>query len=48
MSSMVKVGDTISDVKEGVNAGMWSVAVIKGSSELGLTQEEVENMDKEN
>ncbi len=47
MSSMVKVGDTISDVKEGVNAGMWSVAVIKGSSELGLTQEEVENMDKE-
>ncbi|NMS88388.1 2-aminoethylphosphonate--pyruvate transaminase [Clostridioides difficile] len=47
MSSMVKVGDTISDVKEGVNAGMWSVAVIKGSSELGLTQEEVDNMDKE-
>lgn len=26
---------------------MWSVAVIKGSSELELTQEEVENMDKE-
>lgn len=47
MSAMVKVGDTLSDVKEGVNAGMWSVAVIKGSSELGLTQEEVENMDKE-
>ncbi|MCC0680602.1 2-aminoethylphosphonate--pyruvate transaminase [Clostridioides sp. ES-S-0005-03] len=47
MSAMVKVGDTLSDVKEGVNAGMWSVAVIKGSSELGLTQAEVENMDKE-
>lgn len=47
MSSMVKVGDTLSDVREGVNAGMWSVAVIKGSSELGLTQEEVEIMDKE-
>lgn len=47
MSAMVKVGDTLSDVKEGINAGMWSVAVIKGSSELGLTQEEVENMDKE-
>lgn len=47
MSAMVKVGDTLSDVKEGVNAGMWSVAVIKGSSELGLTQEEVENMNKE-
>lgn len=46
MNSMVKVGDTISDIKEGINAGMWSVGVIKGSSELGLTEEEVTSMDK--
>ena len=47
MKSMVKVGDTISDIKEGINAGMWAVGIIKGSSELGLTEEEVNNMPKE-
>lgn len=39
--SAVKVGDTISDIKEGVNAGVWSVGVILGSNELALTQDEV-------
>ncbi|MGL5345749.1 MAG: phosphonoacetaldehyde hydrolase [Peptostreptococcaceae bacterium] len=47
MKSMVKVGDTISDIKEGINAGMWAVGIIKGSSELGMTQEQVNNMQKE-
>ena len=37
---IVKVGDTISDVKEGMNAGVWSVGVIIGSSEMGLGLEE--------
>ena len=40
--NVVKVGDTISDVKEGVNAGVWTVGVVEGSSELGLSQEEFE------
>ncbi|MFC5402216.1 phosphonoacetaldehyde hydrolase [Cohnella soli] len=44
MAAMVKVGDTTSDVLEGVNAGMWSVGVIKGSSELGLSEAEVAAM----
>ncbi|WP_152396186.1 phosphonoacetaldehyde hydrolase [Paenibacillus guangzhouensis] len=47
MGAMVKVGDTVSDVLEGVNAGMWSVGVIKGGSELGLSEEEVANMPAE-
>lgn len=34
---VVKVGDTISDIKEGVNAGVWSVGVVIGSSEMGLS-----------
>jgi phosphonoacetaldehyde hydrolase len=34
---VVKVGDTLSDINEGVNAGVWSVGVIIGSSELGLS-----------
>lgn len=42
--SIVKVGDTISDIKEGVNAGAWSVGVILGSNELALTEEEVKAM----
>lgn len=45
MNHMIKIGDTVSDMKEGRNAGMWTVGVILGSSELGLTEEEVENMD---
>jgi phosphonoacetaldehyde hydrolase len=38
--SVVKVGDTIVDIQEGINAGVWSVGVIVGSSEMGLTESE--------
>ena len=44
-SQMVKVGDTISDIKEGVNAGMWSIGVLLGGSQLGLTEEEVTTLE---
>ena len=44
LAQMVKVGDTLSDVQEGVNAGMWSVGILKGGSELGLSEAEVEKM----
>ncbi len=37
----VKVGDTIADIAEGQSAGCWTVGVILGSSELGLTRAEV-------
>jgi len=47
MAAMVKVGDTTSDVLEGVNAGMWSVGVIKGGSELGLSEAEAAAMPEE-
>jgi phosphonoacetaldehyde hydrolase len=40
----VKVGDTISDIKEAVNAGIWSVGIIVGSSEMGLSQEEYRSL----
>ena len=42
--SVLKYGDTIADIKEGINAKVWTVGVILGSNELGLTQEEVEQM----
>ena len=31
---------TIADIKEGVNAKVWSVGVILGSNEMALTEEE--------
>lgn len=43
----VKVGDTISDIKEGINAGMVSIGVIEGSSEMGLSEEEYEALSQE-
>lgn len=42
---VMKVGDTVSDIKEGKNAGVYTVGVIEGSSEMGLTQEEYEALD---
>ena len=38
----VKVGDTISDIKEGAAAGVISVGILEGSSLMGLTQTEYE------
>ena len=37
----VKVGDTVADIAEGKNANCWTVGVIMGSSELGLTRDEL-------
>lgn len=47
MSHIVKVGDTISDIKEGLNASAWSVGVIEGSNELGLRLDEMKALSKE-
>ncbi|GGG16723.1 phosphonoacetaldehyde hydrolase [Paenibacillus aceti] len=41
---VVKVGDTTSDIKEGVAAGVWSVGVAVGSSEMGLSEEEYNSL----
>lgn len=37
---VVKVGDTTADIQEGKSAGVWSVGVAVGSSQMGLTQSE--------
>jgi phosphonoacetaldehyde hydrolase len=44
MEACVKVGDTLVDIAEGLNAGMWAVGVSKTGNELGLTRAEVEAM----
>ncbi len=35
-----KIGDTISDIVEGIQAGVRTIGVVEGSSELGMTEEE--------
>lgn len=40
--AVVKVGDTMSDIREGRNAGVWTVGVVVGSSEMGMSKEEFE------
>ncbi len=37
----MKVGDSVPDIQEGLNAGMWTVAVALTGNELGLTAEEL-------
>ncbi len=45
VAEVAKVSDTISDIKEGKNAGVSTIGVIEGSSELAMTQEEFEALD---
>ena len=40
VSRVMKVGDTVSDILEGKNAGMTAVGIIQGSSAMGLSMEE--------
>jgi phosphonoacetaldehyde hydrolase len=39
--AMVKIGDTVSDIKEGLNAGMWTVGLSQSGNELGLPLDEI-------
>jgi phosphonoacetaldehyde hydrolase len=38
-ASAVKVGDTVSDIEEALNAGMWAVGVAGTGNEIGLSAE---------
>lgn len=44
MAAMVKIGDTISDIQEGLNAGMWTIGLTQSGNELGLTREETQSL----
>lgn len=45
VNEVAKVGDTVSDIKEGLAAGVFTVAVVEGSSELAMTQDEFASLD---
>ena len=44
LDAVVKVGDTIADIKEGGNAKVCSVGVVLGSNEMALTEAETKAM----
>jgi phosphonoacetaldehyde hydrolase len=47
MEAFVKIGDTLPDIAEGLNAGMWTIGITKTGNEMGLTEEEVASLDPE-
>lgn len=44
LSQMIKVGDTVADILEGINAGMWTIGLTLSGNEIGLTEEETESL----
>ena len=42
--NVVKVGDTITDILEGKNAGAWSIGILEGSNLLSLREEEYQSL----
>jgi phosphonoacetaldehyde hydrolase len=40
-TTVVKIGDTIADIEEGLNAGAWAVGIVDSSSGMGLTEAEL-------
>ena len=45
--NVIKVGDTISDIEEGLHAGVITIGILEGSSLMGLTREEYEYLSTE-
>ena len=47
MQAVVKVGDTLVDIEEGLNAGMWTVGLSQTGNLLGLSEFEVKALSAE-
>lgn len=47
VEAFVKIGDTLPDIEEGLNAGMWTIGLAKTGNELGMTEEQVAAADRE-
>jgi phosphonoacetaldehyde hydrolase len=46
-SAAVKIGDTVSDIHEALNAGMWAVGVTATGNEIGLSKSDLEALPDE-
>lgn len=47
VAAMVKVGDTVPDIEEGLNAGMWTVGVALTGNMVGLSEAELARLSAE-
>ncbi|MEO7911971.1 MAG: phosphonoacetaldehyde hydrolase, partial [Roseiflexaceae bacterium] len=45
MAALVKVGDTLPDIEEGLNAGTWTIGLSRSGNELGLPEHEAAALD---
>lgn len=45
MEAMVKIGDTLSDIEEGLNAGMWTIGLTRSGNCLGLSKNDADRME---
>ncbi|WP_411677365.1 phosphonoacetaldehyde hydrolase [Caproicibacter sp.] len=46
VTHVIKIGDTVEDVLEGKNAGVLTVGVTEGSSEMGLSEKEFNSLNE--
>ena len=44
LEAMVKIGDTVADVQEGLNAGMWTIGLTKTGNEIGLSEDKIRDL----
>jgi phosphonoacetaldehyde hydrolase len=42
MAAVVKIGDTVPDIQEGLNAGMWTIGLTVTGNEIGLSLDQVQ------
>ena len=47
LGAAVKIGDTVADVEEGLNAGMWTIGLSRTGNEVGLTERELDALPAE-
>ncbi|HEY6330298.1 MAG TPA: phosphonoacetaldehyde hydrolase [Blastocatellia bacterium] len=47
LESFVKVGDTLSDIEEGLNAGMWTIGVARTGNLIGLSESDLARLPSE-
>ena len=45
LEALVKIGDTVADIEEGLNAGMWTIGLTQSGNALGLTRETAEALE---
>jgi hypothetical protein len=44
LSNCVKIGDTVVDIEEGKNAGMWTIGLTRTGNLVGLDQQQWERL----